>query len=309
MRWIRILSEFFAVITQNILPIAIVAAFGFGLQRWLQLDKRVLSSAVFNCLSPCLVFSSLVNSALPYGELVELAAFAAVTILAMGVIAYAVGRALRLERGKLIALMLLVMFVNGGNFGLTLVQLRYGQDGLSRAIVYYTVSTLLVYSLGIMLASSRDSRPQDALVGVVRFPAFYAAIAAVAVYGLGLSIPSPLMTAIELAGSGAIPVMLLVLGMQLADLSGPLDWRLATPALLLRLIVGPIIGVAVAAAIGLQGLARSTAITESSMPPAVMYTILATEFSLDAPLVTAIVVIATLVSPLTIAASITVLGL
>jgi len=297
------------VLTQNILPIFIVASFGFALQRWIGIDKKSLSSVVMNVLSPALVFVSLVNSQVPTGELAHLALFATLNILFMGVIGLAVARLLRLSRVDSAALLVVIMFVNGGNYGLTLNQLRYGGDGLARAVAYYTTSTVLLYTLGIFIASMGQMTWRQSLWRLARFPAVYAAVLAIVVYNFGLTVPAPLLRGIEIAGAGAIPVMLLVLGAQLADLRGVTDARLTLTAVPLRLLVGPLVGVLVAALLGLAGLGRSTSIIEASMPPAVFSIILATEFDLKPPVVTGIVVVATLLSPFTIAAVITVLGL
>jgi predicted permease len=208
------------------------------------------------------------------------------------------------------ALLIMTMFVNAGNYGLTLNQLRYGDAGLARAVVYYTSSTLMLYTVGIFIASMGEMNGRAALRKLLRFPAVYAAVSAVVVYGLNVQLPAPLLRGIEVAGAGAIPVMLLVLGMQIADLRGRQPaWRLLAPALGLRLLVGPLVGLLVAGAVGLQGLGRSTSIIEASMPPAVFTIILATEFDLEPEGVTAVVVLATLVSPLTIATVITLFGL
>jgi len=298
-----------AVLTQNILPIFIVAAFGFGLQRWTGLDKRSLSSAVLNVLSPCLVFSSLVNSQLAGEELAVLAVFTLVTMLLMGLLGLAAAFLLRLSRVETVALLIVLMFVNGGNYGLTLNLLRYGEEGLARAIVYYTTSTFVVYTAGMFIASMGELTWRQSLRQLLRLPPVYAAVLAVVVYALRLEVPAPLMRAIDVAGTGAIPVMLLVLGMQMADLRGVARWRLATPAIGLRLLAGPLVGVLVAGLVGLEGLGRATSIIESSMPPAVFTIILATEFNLQPAAVTSIVVLSTLFSPLTVATIITLLGL
>lgn len=303
------MSEIFTVFTQNILPILIVAGFGYGLQRWKPVDKKSLSSVVFNVLSPCLVFASLVNSQLPGDELLDLGLFAILAIGTMGLLAFLVARVLGLSRRETAVLMIVTMFVNNGNFGLTLVDLRYGQVGVSRAIVYYATSTMLVYTLGALIASMGRLHWRDALKRMLRLPAVYAAFGAVIVYSLNITVPRPLMSAIEVAGAGAIPVMLLVLGMQMADLRGGINMRLALPAISMRLLLGPMIGLVVATLIGLEGLGRSTSIVQSSMPPAVFTIVLATEFGLKATVVTGIVVMATLISPLTIAMAITLLGL
>jgi len=303
------MADIVLVLTQNILPIFIVAAFGYALQRWIGVEKKPLSTIVLNVLSPCLVFSSLVGSQLPGDELVSLALFTVINVLLMGAVAYVAARLLRLGRTQTIALLVMVMFVNGGNYGMTLNQLRYGEPGLARAVVYYTTSTVMLYTLGIFISSMGEMPWREALARLIRFPAVYAAVSAVVVYSFHIPIPAPLLRGIEVAGAGAIPVMLLVLGMQLADLRTIASWRLAVPALLIRLVGGPLLGVLVATLLGLTGLGRSTSIIEASMPPAVFTIILATEFDLDPPAVTSIVLLSTLLSPLTIATAITLLNL
>lgn len=303
------MSDIAAVLTQNIFPIFIVAAFGFALRRWLALNTRALSSAVLNCLGPCLVFSSLVNSQLPGDELLRLSLFTVVSILSIGLLAWLVARALRFSRQDTAALLLVVMFVNSGNYGLTLVQLRYGEAGLARAVIFFTASTLLLYTLGVFVASMGSLSWRATLSRMARLPAVYAAVAAVIVYSLELTVPAPLMSAIEVAGAGAIPVLLLVLGMQMADLNSGAHWRLAVPAVGLRLVVSPFVAVGLATLLGLEGLGRSTSIVEAVMPPAIFTAVLATEFDLQPPVVTSIVILTTLLSPLTVAATITYFGL
>ncbi len=298
-----------AVFTQNIVPIFIVAGFGYALQRWAGLNKQVLSRAVFYCLSPCLVFSSLVNSQLANEELVGLAGFTALSILCMGVLAWVVAKLLKLSQAETAAMLLMVMFVNGGNYGLTLNQLRYGDEGLARAVVYYTTSTVILYTVGVFLASSGRLTWRQSLARLWRMPPIYAAVLAVLVYSLQINLPSPLLRGIEVTGSGAIPVMLLVLGMQLADLQGQATWRLALPTISLRLLIAPGVALALALLLNLEGTGRSTSIIEASMPPAVFNIILATEFDLQPAAVTSIVAIATLLSPLTLSVAITYLGL
>jgi hypothetical protein len=279
------------------------------LQRWIGVEKRPLATIVLNVLSPALVFSSLVSSRLPGEELVSLALFTVITILLMSIVAYLSARVLRLGRTETIALMVMTMFVNGGNYGLTLNQLRYGDPGLARAIVYYTTSTVMLYTIGIFISSMGEMPWREALRRLLRFPAVYAAVSAVVVYSFNISVPASLLRGIEVAGAGAIPVMLLVLGMQLADLKTVASLRLALPAIGLRLVIGPLLGLLVATLLGLSGLGRSTSIIESSMPPAVFTIILATEFELEPTAVTSIVMVSTLLSPLTIATTITLLGL
>ncbi|MDX1686772.1 MAG: AEC family transporter [Candidatus Promineifilaceae bacterium] len=295
------MSGIVEVLTQNILPIFIVAALGFLLQRSQALDVRTLSSVVFNVFTPCLVFSSLVGSRLPLADLAQLAAFSVIVVLAMGLFGLLAGRLLRLSRPDVVVLLLTIMFVNGGNFGLTLNQLRYGEPGLSRALVFFIVSTMLVYTVGVFLASMGNSDWRHALRRLLRVPAFYAVIVAVFVYTMQLEVPGPLMSAIDIGAAGAIPGMLIVLGMNIARLSSLSSLRLALPAASMRLVLGPLIALVTAGWLGMQGLNRSTSIIEFSMPTAVVTTVIATEFDVQPGEVTSIVVLSTLLSPITLA--------
>ncbi len=303
------MNDILTVLTQNIFPIFVVAGLGYIVQRQVGLDKRTLSSIVFYCLSPALVFSSLVNSELPVAELGGMALFTLLAILLMGLIGLLLARLLRFSRIETAAFLIVLMFVNGGNYGMTLNLLRYGQDGLARAVVYYMTSTVLAYTIGVLIASMGRLPWRAALRRILFLPPLHAAVFAVIVYLYNIPIPAPLMRGIDVAGAGAIPVMLILLGMQMADLRGRARWRLAIPAVSTRLLLGPAVGLLVAGGLGLTGLTRSVAIIEASMPTAVFSIILATEFDLQPEAVTSIVVWSTLLSPLTVATVIAVLAL
>ncbi len=303
------MGDFIDVFIRNILPIFIVAAMGFVLRSRQKIDIRSVSRVSFYIFSPALVFSALVNTTLSSDELIDLALFTVVVVILLGIVAIGFSLLMRLSRPETTAMLLVVMFVNGGNYGLTLNQLRYGQAGLDRAIVYFMVSTMLVFTLGVFIASLGKANWRQSLKRLVTLPSFYAVISAILVYNFSISLPEPILLSIDLAGAAAIPTMLIVLGMQLADLSDLGRIRLAIPASLIRLLIGPIVGVVVASVIGLQGLSRSTAIIEASTPTAVINTILATEFEVRPGLVTATVVVSTLLSAITLPVVITLLGL
>ncbi len=61
---------------------------------------------------------------------------------------------LRLRHSMVAALMLTCMFVNGGNYGISLNLFTFGESAMARAVVYYIVSTVGIYSLGVFVASN-----------------------------------------------------------------------------------------------------------------------------------------------------------
>jgi len=131
-------------------------------------------------------------------------------------------------------------------------------------------------------------------------PAVWGAAAAVAVLGLGIQLPTPLMRPVELLAGAALPVMILVLGMQLERTGRPDRPGLVLLAAALTLVVTPLVAVGASDVIGLTGSARQAAIVQSGMPSAVLTTILALEFDVAPSFVTACVTLSTLASPLTV---------
>jgi predicted permease len=124
-----------------------------------------------------------------------------------------------------------------------------------------------------------------ALRRVVRVPLVYAALLGVT-FGLGdLAVPEPLAKAIHLLGQASVPLMLVVLGLRLAEVVQSKQRLVHLPALgvatVLRLLVAPALAWVLAGVVGLSGLARDVTVLESAMPTAVMSTILATEFDSD----------------------------
>ena len=165
------------VLTQNIVPIFLVAAIGFWLRRGKNVDTRPVATVVFNAFSPALVFSALVHTQLEAAELGRLALFATLSILAMGAVGLVAARLLRLGKVDTAVLLITLMFVNGGNYGLTFNKLRYGDAGLGLAIVYYMTSTVLAYTVGVFIVSMGHRTWKESLHKLTTVPALYAVLA------------------------------------------------------------------------------------------------------------------------------------
>jgi hypothetical protein len=196
--------------------------------------------------------------------------------------------------------MIVVMFSNAGNHGLSVVLFAFGREVLARAAVYFVTSALLMYTLGTFLASSGHHGGRAALRGLVRVPAVWGLVAAALVIWTGAELPTAVARPVELLGAAAIPSMLLVLGMQFEKGARPERPGLVALASGLTLIGSPLLGFLLAWALGLTGLARQAVLVESAMPSAVITTIVALEFDVAPRFVNSVVVVTTLASPITV---------
>ena len=96
-------------------------------------------------------------------------------------------------------------------------------------------------------------------------------------------------------------MMLLALGMQLAQSDRPTTLPVVGSVTFARLLVAPVLAFAGAELLGLSGVARQAAILQASTPAAVITTILALEYAVAPRFVTSVVVTSTELSPVTLA--------
>ena len=288
------------VFVNNLLPILLLSGAGFALGRTLKLDSRPLGRVIFYILSPVLIFNLLTSSKLAVESIVLMMGYSASVMLIIAGIAFVLGKLLRLERTLLTVVVLTSLFANNGNYGLPLISFAFGQEALAYASIYFVTNSLLLYTLGVLIASLGHLRLKEALLGLLKVPAIYAIILAVLFIRTGWSLPAPIQKTVELTAGGAIPAMLILLGLELRKVEWTHNLRALSIPVVCRLLVGPVIGLAMAALFGLNSTPRKVGITEAGMPSAVMTTILANEYKLDASLVTAIVFVSTILSPLTL---------
>lgn len=294
------LSVLAATFANNILPILLLGGSGFALGKLLHIDSRSLGRVVFYIFSPVLIFNLLIQNRLKLSEAIGVIALTLCVIASMGLLTFLLGSLLKLDRSTLTSILVTTMFANTGNYGLPLVSFAFGERALSYAGIFFVTTTFLFYTVGVLIASLGHMSLRDAVVGLLRIPTMYAVLLAIAINVWQIQIPAPVHRAVELAAGGTIPLMLILLGVELTrvQLSGSL--RAMQLSVGLRLLIAPIIALVLAGLFGIQGFALQGSVTEASMPSMVSATVLATEYQLDSKLVTAIVFISTLLSPLTL---------
>lgn len=292
----------------NILPIILLSGAGFALGKLLHIEPRSLGRVVFYVFSPVLIFDLLLQNQLKITEAAIVIAFALCFILMIGALTFSLGYLLKLDRPALVAILITTMFANTGNYGLPLVSFAFGEQALSYAGIYFATTTLLFYTLGVFLASLGHMTFKEAILGLFRIPTLYAVVLAILMNIWNLEIPVPVARAVELAAGGTIPLMLILLGVQLTRVEFSGNQRALQLSVSMRLLVAPLAALLFAALFGLQGFPRQASVTQASMPSMVSATVLATEYNLDAKLVTAVVFISTLLSPLTLTPLLVFLG-
>jgi predicted permease len=289
-----------SIFAEDVLPVFVVASIGFLLARFLRADVKTLSRVTFNALAPCLVFNLLVTSKISPDEFGKMVLFTVCMVLSIGLIGRLITLPLRLDRAMASAFLIVIMFSNAGNYGLSVSSFAFGKEALARATIYFVTSTVLMYTVGVFVASSGKSGYRKALTGVFKIPAVYGVLAAAAVMLTSTTLPPPIMRPIELLSGASLPMMMLVLGMQLERAAKPENPLLIGLAIVLTLVISPLLAFGMVNVLDLSGAARQAAMLEASMPSAVVTTILALEYGVMPSFVTSVVLASTLLSPITV---------
>ena len=107
------------------------------------------------------------------------------------------------------------MFSNGGNYGLPVVSFAFGEEALSYGTVFFLTGSVLTNTVGAFLAAAGRRSLRTAALSVLKMPAIYGIAAAMFVIATGIDMPTPLLRPITMLSDAALPLMILVLGMQL----------------------------------------------------------------------------------------------
>ncbi len=302
------MSGLAGVLANSLLPVLIAAGASYPVGKWLHVDPRPFSQVIFYVFSPCLIFTLLTDNKLAGADVARVTILSVTVSILVGLIAWAIGRVMKLERRLSMAVLLASVFMNAGNLGLPLTQFAFGESALAFAALSFVVNVILSYTVGVVLASMGATSLWKSMGRLFKLPAFYALILAVVFNTFGWSLPVPLDRAVRLLSNAAIPCMLVLLGLQIQRASLKENQGSLVLAGGVRLLVSPLLALGVGLLLGLKGPAYQASVIEAGMPTAVLTTVLSTEFELLPTFVTSAVFISTLLSPLTISPLVAILS-
>ena len=149
-----VLSDLFSVFASDLLPIFVIAGAGFALARWLNASATTLTHVVFYALLPCFAFRLLISTVATGRQFGQMVLLAVLVMLAMAAVGALLSLALRLSRAESSAFLLVVMFSNGGNYGLPVVSFAFGEEALSYGTVFFLTGSVLTNTVGAFLAAA-----------------------------------------------------------------------------------------------------------------------------------------------------------
>ena len=292
------------LISKTILPIFTIVGVGFLFSKVTKLKLDPLIDIIIYITTPCLVFTSMINKEFIIGEFLDIASGAFFVMLCGGFLIFLFSKIRRFDPRPFY---FPIMFPNTGNMGLSVSLFAFGAVGLSKGIIYYVVTCLIFFSLGVYLLSKKSG-----IKTTLKIPVIYAAI-----LGIILSIyRQPLIQflnthpffldflrigkgTIEMVARPTIPLMLLMLGYRLSN-TKVTSFRLPLACALARIVMGLSLALIFVNLFKITGLNRAIIILISSLSSPVASFMFAQKFDARPELAASTTLISTLLMIITI---------
>lgn len=286
-----------------IVPVFIIIGCGWGLGRFFKVEQGPLATSSLYLFAPALVLSALLKHPISSDHALDVLLFMMIYMVIMLLLAKLACRLMAIDESCKPALTLTTAMMNIGNFGLPLSYFAFGEQGVPIAVLVFVMFNLPLGSLAIVIAQGKGAKLSTAIVNSSKIPIFHAVIIALIFNLLHIELPLFLLRPLDIIGQVAVPLMLVILGIQISKTQWIIPIRFMTAACSLRLVIAPVIAWGTCHVLNIDGLYRDILILQTSTPSAVLPLLYALRFNTRPDLVASTIMVTTLLS----AASLTVL--
>ncbi|TDL70985.1 AEC family transporter [Rhodococcus qingshengii] len=294
------LAEIFSTLFDVIVPLSLPVIAGALLFRFGKLDIKPLLNFALYYITPFLIFDTLMEARLSREDVYLTLAYTLLTLFLLAFVANILGKLLKLPANDIAGLTLISSFTNAVNYGIPLTLLAFGQLGLEKASVYIVMQMVMMHTLGIFFAARSHFTIKNAFKSVFALPAIYAVLLAMVLRTFDLTLPSGLSTGVSMIAEAYPPIVLAVLGAQMANVKTESITRNTRitfwSGMGMRLLIAPLIALLCLNLLDIKGIMFSTLLVLSCMPVAINAGILAEKFDASPKVLTKTILWTTLLS-------------
>lgn len=299
---VLVLLENFIMIAQQVLVLFILIAVGFACGKkgiLTDASSKKITDIVLYVVTPCVMISAFQRdfSMELLGSILITALCAAAIIAATIFIAKLVFHDKNESRKKV--LQFSTVFSNCGFMSLPLQKAILGDDGWFYGSIFVAVFNVIVWTYGLVMMSG--DKKQLSIKKLAFNPGIVGVIVALIIFVLGIKLPYIVSEPIDYLAALNTPLPMLVIGFYLsqADFKKAFTDAGAYLAMLVRLVVVPLLSMAVMWLLGVDKTIIIACVIASAAPTAATTTMFAAKYDRDVELSVSVVASTTLVSIIT----------
>ncbi|MFC4386318.1 AEC family transporter [Gracilibacillus marinus] len=287
-----------------LLPIFSIFAIGYIGVKFLRVDIKSISTVTLYLMSPILAFQTFYVNQLTI-DYVYLGGFLFVLCMISLLFCYVIGYIRKWNNSEKSGFILASVFMNNGNYGTPLVLLVFGEQGFHYAIILMVLQTLIMCTIGIYVAAKGGASETNVRISplkdVIKVPIVYGAIIGIVCNMSNIQISEQMMTAINMVAEATIPIIMIVLGMQLAKIKlHDLEFGKLSLAVVFRLILAPVIAYFITLPLPLDEMVKDILVLTAAMPTAANTTMYALQFGARPNFVSSATLVTTVLSIVTL---------
>jgi predicted permease len=264
------------------LPIFAIVFAGFVYGRFTKPNMVGANKIIMDLALPCLVFTSLSAKKFDFYSHGTFLLGITLIIILSGLLTIPFARFL--GTGKK-ALLPSVMFVNVGPIGIPLVVLAFGQDYLGLAILFMVLSNVYHFSIGVSLMSGKFD-----IKLLATNPLILSSILGILFSFYNFIFPSWLNISLTMVGSILVPLMLLSLGIRLAE--SKIEYlKVGLLGSIWTFIIRIIVVLVITQFLELDPVQKGTLILFAALPSAIFNYMIADRFNCEPNKVASIVIV------------------
>ena len=294
--------ELFTIFKDIILPIFIVMAIGFILQKKFTMDISTLSKLNIYFVVPAFIFVKLYSTQFSASLFGQVLLFFILLVIILYAISTLFTKILGLDRGKKTTFTNSTMFFNSGNYGVPVNELAFKGDpfAMSIQVIVLTLQNIFTFSYGIFALQSVNTSKWKAMIGYFKMPVLYAMGAGLLCNALNIQVPSVILVPANMIANAMIGLALLTLGAQVARIQFKAALSAVYSSLSIRLIISPIIALFIIWIFRVDGITAQALLIASAMPTSVNSAVIAEEYKSYPEFAAQVVLFSTIISAFTV---------
>jgi predicted permease len=294
------LQLFLDILTGITLPILGLVALGYGVQRRMSFDVSTLTRVQVYVLLPGALIYFPSATKLPIDAAWPILWFTVLHFAFLFIIGWAAAALMRMSRNQCALIAIAAFFSNSGNYGIPLIQLTFPEDYLFYQTVVLSLHSILIAPVAIMAFTPQAEGKHGILKALFGTPLLPAAALGYLLKGFDITLPTVFAVPLKLISDAFTPMALLLLGIQLAAISGRIERTPLALGIFLRMAIAPATAWAFAVLLGLPPNLTAFFVVSSAVPVGVLLAIFAGEYKAHPRLASMMVFLSTVISALAV---------
>lgn len=296
------MNLFAEILTTVTLPIVVLMALGWIIQHTLVLDVGTLSKLLLNVILPCALFHFLTTADLSLGEVWPTVWFTILQFFVLTGLGWGVAALCRVEKSLQPVIGVAIAFANTGNFGIPVAQLTFPADYLLHQTLIVSLHSILIIPYGVLLLASRNGGLDQSFRALATSPLILSVAAGLLIKGFEIELPQLVSYPIKLVSGAYISIALFTLGAQLAETKFSLSHGPVWLAVGMKILLAPAVTWGFLLLMGFEPQLTDLLVVAAAAPVGVLLAIFCTEHKRAPGVAGALVLVSTVLSPLTVTA-------